>query len=165
MRRPVRRIAALVLGLAVVVATFVFVLPRIANYGDVWRVVRELSWEQLALLAGVTVLNLATFPPQWMAALPGLRFRQAFVVTQASTASTYVAPGGPAVGIALSFAMLRGWGFPSRDVGLAVAINGVWNQLCALAFPVVALALLTLAGGENALLKTAALIGLAIFLF
>jgi putative heme transporter len=151
----------LVLGLAVVVATFVFVLPRIANYGDVWRVVRELSWEQLALLAGVTVLNLATFPPQWMAALPGLRFRQAFVVTQASTASTYVAPGGAAVGIALSFAMLRGWGFRSRDVGLAVAVNGIWNQLCALAFPVVALALLTLAGGENALLQTAALIGRA----
>ena len=165
MRRPVRRIATIALGLAVVVATFVFVLPQIANYGDVWRVVRELSWEELAALVGVTVLNLATFPPQWVAALPGLRFRQAFVVTQASTASTYVAPGGAAVGIALSFAMLRRWGFRSRDVGLAVAINGIWNQLCALAFPVVALALLTLAGGENALLQTAALIGLGIFLF
>jgi uncharacterized membrane protein YbhN (UPF0104 family) len=164
-RRPVRRIAALLLGLAVVVATFVFVLPRIADYGDVWRVVRDLSWEQLAALAGVTVLNLATFPPQWMAALPGLRFRQAFVVTQASTASTYIAPGGAAVGIALSFAMLRAWGFSSRDVGLAVAVNGIWNQLCALAFPVVALALLTLAGGEDALLQTAALIGLGIFVF
>src|SRR5207247_589692 len=127
MRRPVRRIAALVLGLAVVVATFVFVLPRIANYGDVWRVVRDLSWKQLAALAGATVINLATFPPQWMAALPGLRFRQAFVVTQASTASTYLAPGGPAVGMALSFAMLRGWSFRSDEVGLAVALNGVCN--------------------------------------
>src|SRR5207247_1308533 len=122
MRRPVRRIAALVLGLAVVVATFVFVLPRIANYGDVWRVVRDLSWKPLAA-------------------------------------------GGPAVGMALSFAMLRGWSFRSDEVGLAVAINGIWNQLCALAFPVVALALLTLAGGENPLLQTAALIGLGVFVF
>ena len=153
------------LGLAVVVATFVFVLPRIADYGEVWRVVRDLSWERLAALAGVTVLNLSTFPPQWMAALPGLRYRQAFVVTQASTASTYVAPGGPAVGIAFSFAMLRGWGFRSSDVGLAVAINGIWNQLCALGFPVIALVLLTLSGGKNPLLQTAALIGLGIFLF
>ncbi|HEY2939924.1 MAG TPA: YbhN family protein [Gaiellaceae bacterium] len=165
MRRTYRRFAGLVLGLAVVVATFVFVLPRIADYGDVWRVVRELSWEQLAALTGVTVLNLATFPPQWMAALPGLRFQQAFVVTQASTASTYIAPGGPAVGVALSFAMLRSWGFRPRDVGLAVAINAIWNQLCTLGFPVVALVLLTLAGGDDALLQTAALIGLGIFVF
>ena len=162
-RRRARRIAGLTLGLAVVVATFVFVLPRIANYGAVWDVVRDLSLEQLAALAGVTVVNLSTFPPQWIAALPGLRFRQAFVVTQASTASTYIAPGGPAVGMALSFAMLRGWGFRSGDVGLAVAVNGIWNQLCALAFPVVALALLTLAGGKNPLLQTAALIGLGVF--
>ena len=161
----VRRIAGAALGLAVVVATFVLVLPRIADYGAVWDVVRDLSWAQLGALAGVTLLNLSTFPPQWIAALPGLRFRQAFVVTQASTASTYVAPGGPAVGMALSFAMLRGWGFRSGDVGLAVAINGIWNQLCALAFPVVALALLTLAGGENPLLQTAALIGLGVFAF
>jgi uncharacterized membrane protein YbhN (UPF0104 family) len=162
-RRPVRRIAGVVVGLAVVVATFVFVLPRIADYGAVWDVVRDLSWEQLAALGGATAVNLATFPPQWIAALPGLRVRQAFVVTQASTASTYVAPGGAAVGMALSFAMLRAWGFGSSDVGLAVAVNGIWNQLCALAFPLVALVLLTLAGGENPLLQTAALIGLGLF--
>lgn len=165
MSRSVRRIAGIVLGLAVVVATFVFVLPRIADYGDVWDVVQDLSWEQLGALAAAAVINLSTFAPQWMAALPGLRFRQAFVVTQASTASTYVAPGGPAVGMALSFAMLRGWGFPSSAVGLAVAVNGIWNQLAALAFPVVALALLTLAGGEDPLLQTAALIGLGVFVF
>ena len=162
MSRRARRIGAIVLGLGVVVATFVFVLPRIADYGAVWRVVRDLSWAELGALAGITLVNLSTFPPQWMAALPGLRFRQAFVVTQTSTASTYIAPGGPAVGMALSFAMLRGWGLRSADVGLAVAINGIWNQLCALAFPVVALALLTVAGGHNPLLQTAALIGLGV---
>ena len=75
------------------------------------------------------MLNLATYAPPWMAALPGLHFRQAFVVTQASTASTFVAPGGPAVGMALSFAMLRAWGFQLEPVSLAVAVTGVWNQL------------------------------------
>ena len=110
----------------------------------------------------MTVLNLATFAPPWMAALPGLRFRQAFVVTQASTASTYVAPGGPTVGIALSWAMLRGWGFPTAAVSLAVAVTGVWNQLGTLGFPAVALGLLTLAGEGAALLETVAVIGLAV---
>ena len=84
-------------AIAVIVATFVFILPKIADYRDVWGVVKGLSWKDIALLVGATILNLVTFAPPWMAALPGLRFRQAFVVTQASTASTYVAPGGVAV--------------------------------------------------------------------
>jgi len=149
-------------AVAVVVATFVFVLPRIADYRDVWGVVKTLSWTEVALLLGATLLNLVTFAPPWMAALPGLRFRQAFVVTQASTASTYVAPAGVAVGMALSFAMLRAWGFASSPVGLAVAVTGVWNQLAMLAFPTVALALLALNGDAHTALDTIAAAGLAI---
>ena len=149
-------------GIAVVVATFVFILPRIADYRDVWDVLKELSWTDIGLLAGATVLNLATFAPPWMAALPGLRFRQAFVVTQASTASTYVAPAGVAVGMALSLAMLRAWGFAAAPVGLAVAVTGVWNQLAMLAFPTVGLVLLALTGASHTGLDTIAFIGLAI---
>jgi uncharacterized protein (TIRG00374 family) len=98
-----------------------------------------------------------------MAALPGLHFRQAFVVTQASTASTFVAPGGPAVGMALSLAMFRGWGFELEPVSLAVAVTGVWNQLALLGFPALALALLTLTGEADRALESVALIGFAIF--
>jgi putative heme transporter len=157
-----RRLFAGGVGIAVIVATFAFVLPRIADYRDVWAVVQTLSWIDIGLLAGATLLNLVTFAPPWMAALPGLRFRQAFVVTQASTASTYVAPGGAAVGMALSFAMLRAWGFAGSAVGLAVAVTGVWNQLAMLAFPTVALVLLTLTGDGHAALDTIAYLGLAI---
>ncbi len=149
-------------AVAVIVVTFVFVLPRIADYRDVWGAVKTLSWTEVALLLGATLLNLVTFAPPWMAALPGLRFLQAFVVTQASTASTYVAPAGVAVGMALSFAMLRAWGFASSAVGLAVAVTGVWNQLAMLAFPTVALALLALSGGAHTALDTIAAVGLAI---
>jgi putative heme transporter len=150
-------------SIAVVVATFAFVLPKIADYRDVWGVVDDLSWKDIGLLAGATILNLVTFAPPWMAALPGLRFTQAFVVTQASTASTYVAPGGVAVGMALSFAMLRAWGFISAAVGLAVAVTGVWNQLAMLAFPTIALVLLTLTGDSHTALDTVAYLGLVIF--
>ena len=163
-RRRVSKRYVLGVGVAVVVvvATFAFVLPRIADYRDVWGVVKTLSWTDVALLLGATLLNLATFAPPWMAALPGLGFRQAFVVTQASTASTYVAPAGVAVGMALSFAMLRAWGFASAAVGLAVAVTGIWNQLAMLAFPTVALALLALSGGAHTALNTIAAVGIAI---
>jgi uncharacterized protein (TIRG00374 family) len=159
-----RNLLGLGVGVAVIVATFAFVLPKIADYRDVWGVLRDLSWQDGALLVGATVLNLVTFAPPWMAALPGLRFRQAFVVTQASTASTYIAPGGAAVGMALSFAMLRAWGFEGSAVGVAVAVTGVWNQLSMLAFPTLALVLLTLTGDSHAALDSIAYLGLAIFL-
>ena len=158
-----RRLAGIAIGIAVVVATFVFVLPRIADYQEVWGVVKELSWWQVALLVGVTAVNLATYPPPWMVTLRGLHFRQAFVLTQASTAATYVAPGGAAPGIALSFAMLRAWGFGIAAITLAAALTGAWNQLSLLGFPAIALALLTLTGGNHALLQTAALIGFGVF--
>ena len=158
-----RRLLAIGIGIAVVVATFVFVLPRIADYRQVWAVIKELTWEQIAALAGATLLNLVTFAPPWMVALPGLDFRRAFVLTQASTASTYIAPGGAAVGVGLAYVILHGWGYAGTSVGLAVAVTGIWNQLTLLGFPPLALALLTLQQEKNALLETVALIGLAVF--
>jgi uncharacterized membrane protein YbhN (UPF0104 family) len=144
---------------AVVVAVFAFILPRIADYRDVLDVLRGLDWQDWALLAGAVALNLVTFAPPWMSALPGLRFRQAMVLTQASTALSIVSPAGAAVGMAGSFSMLRSWGFDRRSVGVAVAIAGVWNQLANLALPVVALALLTASGEGHPGLRTAAIVG------
>jgi putative heme transporter len=162
-RLPWRRLVGGGLGLAVVVGTFVFVLPRVADYGDVWGVVKELSWPQIALLVGATLLNLATYAPPWMAALPGLRFRQAFVLTQGSTAATYVLPGGAAVGMGVSYGLLRGWGFTGEPVTIAIALVGIWNQFAMLGFPIVSLALLTLSHEQHALLQLVALIGLGVF--
>lgn len=147
---------------AIVVAVFVFFLPRVADYRDVLDVVRELDWRDWLLLTGATVLNLVTFGPPWIAALPGLGFRQAMALTQAATALSIVSPAGAAVGMAGSYSMLRSWGFGRGPVGLAVAVTGIWNQFANLAFPVVALALLTAADESHPALTTAALIGTAV---
>jgi uncharacterized protein (TIRG00374 family) len=160
--RTQRRVLGGAASVAVVAAVFVFVLPRIADYRDVWEVVQQLGWEEWALLAGATVLNLATFPPPWMVALPGLGYRQALAMTQASTALSLVTPAGAAVGMAASYSMLRSWGFAGRPVGLAVAVTGIWNQFANLAFPVVALALLTAEDQDHPALQTAAIVGVAV---
>jgi putative heme transporter len=158
-----RRVIGVTVAVVVIGGVFLFVLPKIADYRAVWATIQELSWQQILVLAAATVLNIVTFAPPFMATLPGLGFLRALVVTQASTASTYIAPGGAAVGIGLSYAMLRGWGFASSAVTLSVALTGAWNQMFLLGAPAVGLALLTLAGGSNRLLQTVALIGLATF--
>jgi putative heme transporter len=157
-----RRILGGTASLVVIAAVFVFLLPRIADYRDVWDVLQELGWEEWVVLVGATVLNLATFPPPWMVALPGLRYREGMAMTQASTALSLVTPAGAAVGMAASYSMLRSWGFEGRPVGLAVAVTGIWNQFANLAFPVVALALLTAEDQDHPALQTAALVGVAV---
>jgi uncharacterized membrane protein YbhN (UPF0104 family) len=147
----------------VIVGTYVFVLPQFANYGEVWAQVKTLSWEWILVLLGTVVLNVATFGPPWMAALPGLGYWSAETVTLASTASTYLAPGGPAVGIGISAAMLFGWGFRADEVALAVTLTGIWNQLAILGFPAVAFALLTLTHVDATALQTIATVGLGVF--
>ena len=149
-------------GIAIVVATFVFVLPRIADYRDVWDVVKELSWQWIVALAAATALNIVTFAPPWMVALPGLRFLPALRVTQASTALSIVTPGGAAVGIAGSYGILRAWDFPGKAVGRAVTLTGIWNQFANLAFPIVAVFALAVTGAQTAFLATAAFVGAAI---
>jgi putative heme transporter len=149
-------------GVALVIGTFFWVLPRIADYGDVWAVVRDLSWAWIAALLGVTVVNLATFPPPWQAALPGLRFLQGLELTQASTALSIVVPGGTAAGLAASFGMLQRWGFARREIGRSMTLVSLWNQFLNLAFPIVALFLLTATGEETALIATAAFVGVAV---
>ena len=159
-----RRLIGGGISLVVVVGVFVFVLPKIADYGAVWDTLQELTWRQVATLTAAELLNLATFAPPYMSVLPGLDYWRGSVIAQASTASTYIAPGGAAVGMGVAYAMLRGWGFLAAAIALAVSLTGIWNQLFMLGAPAVALLLLTLQGGTAAALQTLAIIGAAIFI-
>ena len=162
-RRPLwRRIAGAALAALVIAVVFLVLLPRIADYGAVWDVVQTLTPAELGALAVATVVNLATFAPPWMAALPGLGYWNATVLTQASTALSIAVPGGDAAGIAASYAMLRGWGFRRQAVAVAVIVTGVGNQLVNVLLPLIALALLVISGGSSPVLLTAGLIGIAV---
>jgi putative heme transporter len=157
-----KRLVLGALSVGIIVATFVYFLPTIANYGEVWGVVKDLSWGWIAALLGATAVNLVTFAPPWMVALPGLSFAQAMTVTQASTALSIVVPGGIAAGVAGSYGVLRKWGFPLRDVTRAITLTGLWNQFLNLSFPIVAIFLLAIYGESTAALATVAFIGAAI---
>ncbi len=150
------------LGPIFAIATFAYFLPQIADYRDVWGELKELNWPAVLGLAAATIVNLATFAPPWQVVLPGLRFRDALALSQVSTALSIVVPGGAAVGIAGSYAVLRRWGFRTREISRAVALFSVSNQFANLSYPVIAVFLLTAFGGESALLATAAFVGVAI---
>jgi putative heme transporter len=158
-RASVKAYGGRVLALVLVVGVFVVVLPRVADYGQVWHVMSDLSGGGIAALAAVAIINLATFGPPWMAAFPGLSFRHALVMTQASTAAASVLPGGDAVGIGISYSMLRRWGFSVEQVTVGSAATTVWNAFANVVFTVAAVGFLATAGESHALLTTLALVG------
>jgi uncharacterized protein (TIRG00374 family) len=150
-------------SIATIGLTFAFVLPHIADYQQVWHVLRELSWAWIAGLIAAAAINVATFGPPWMAALPGLSYLYSSRVTLASTALSVVAPGGAAAGMAASFGMLKSWGFEGRPVGLAVTVTSIWNQLMILGIPIIAVSALVAEGDHNRTIEWIALISLAVF--
>ncbi len=156
------RIVGIVVSVAVIGVVFAYLLPKIADYGEVWSVVQTLSWEWILALVGVTILNILSNGPPWMAALPGLSFLHALRVTMAASALSLVAPGGAAVSIATQFGMLKSWGLEGRPVGLAIALTNIWNQFVIYGFPVLAIGALVAEGGRNKTLEWVALIGLVV---
>jgi len=99
-----------------------------------------------------------------MVALPGIRYRPALAATLAATASTTIVPGGPTVGLGISYLMLRAWGFSRSRITLALGLVTVWTQLVTLSFPPSAFVLLWISGESDPFLETISLVGLLVML-
>jgi uncharacterized membrane protein YbhN (UPF0104 family) len=163
-KKRLRGTVAIVITIAVLVISFAFALPQIAAYGAVWQILRRVDPAWIIALSAATLVNVLTFAPPWMVALPGLGFLNALSMTQASTAFSSVVPGGAPMGMAASFAMLRSWGFAKSAASLSVTLTGIWNQLSVFLFPIIAVALLSAEGatGSGPLALLAA-VGFSIF--
>ncbi len=157
-----RRFAQALISLVVVVAIFWFVLPQLADFGEVWRTITDMTSLEFGVLFAFAAFNLWTYLPVNMSVLPGLRGREAFVSNNASTAVTNSIPGGSAIGLGLTFAMYRSWGFDNGAVTLALLVSGVLNTFVKLGMPVLALGFLVVQGESSTALVAAALIGLAV---
>ena len=160
--RHTKRIGGGALGIGFIALVFLVLLPRIASYRDVLDAISRLTWKDGLVLLVAVIVNVATFAPPWMAALPGLGFGHALVVTQASTAASSVVPGGEAVGLGLSVGMLRAWHFQRTAVALATIVVTVWNVFAKVCFPLLAIGLLAIEGDKNRTLSLLAPIAFAV---
>ncbi len=149
-------------SLAIVVAIFVAVLPRIASYEAVWATLRDMTWLEITSLLVVAIWNVVTYWVLLVAVLPGLSYPQAAVVNQTSTAVANTMPGGAALAVGISYAMYSSWGFTKSEFAFAAVVSGVWNNFAKLGLPVVALALLAMTGDVTPALVTAALVGVGV---
>src|SRR5207249_1643892 len=150
---------------AVVVGVFFGILPRVANLDDVWREIRGLSWRADSVLVLLAALNIVTYWPMLVAAMPGLTLGQSAVVCQSSTAVAMTLPAGGALAVGVSYAMYSSWGFSAAQVARSAMATFFANMAFKLVLPAVALALLVLEGDASAGLLTTALLGLGALVF
>ena len=159
-----KRLTQALVSTVVVVGIFVGVMPQIADYSDVWEIIRSLTRLEATSLALVAFWNLATYWFVLIAALPGLRLREAAVVNQASTAVSNSLPGGAAIGVGVTLAMLTSWGFRVLAIARSALVTGIWNNFVKLGMPVIALALLALETDVTPARIALAAVGLAVLL-
>ena len=153
---------SIAISLLLVVGIFVFAIPRIASYGSVLSIFRQLTWRELWSLLLATGFNLFTYWLANMAALPGLTLGRAAVITQSTTTVANTLPAGGAVAVGLTYEMLHSWGFNRVASTLYIVVTGIWNILMKLALPIVSVAILAITGTSSAAFVTAALLGLVV---
>jgi uncharacterized protein (TIRG00374 family) len=124
----------------------VWYLPRVADFPEVWAHIKAMTPAELGILGVVAAWNLATYWIGMVTATPGLKYRQAMVATEATTAVSNTIPGGSAISLGLTYKMLGSWGFSKSRITQSLLVSGIWNNFVKLGMPVLALALLAFSG-------------------
>jgi putative heme transporter len=161
-RPPWLRLLQALVSVAVVGVIFLFFLPRIVDYREVWAAMNRMTWLEFATLGVLAVWNQMTYSLLEASARPGLDLWQATQITQTSTAISNTLPAGAALGVGVQSAMYSSFGFHQADIALSLMVTGLWNSFIKLAMPIAALVLLAFAGRANGGLISASAIGLAI---
>lgn len=138
-RFGVREVLQSVVGLVVVVLLLSYGLPYLLDTS--WDAI----WAQLsrvragtALLMGALLLG-GLFCYTWVVigSLPGVGHVQALKINAVAATIANLIPLGAAVGVAVSWMMLRSWGFSKSAVSSSFVVTAVWNVLARVALPVV----------------------------
>lgn len=160
-----KRIVGGLVSLVIVIWIFVAFVPKFANYSQAWDEITDLSTTDILALIFVTALSLAAFAWISMAALPKLRFWQAFGQVQASSAVANALPAGGAVAGGLTWTMYRSWGHGTDEFARATILAGIWNTFVKLGMPLIAVLLYTVTVGLKGSFVLAALVGVAVLGF
>lgn len=122
--------------LVVLVIVFAGILPKFGNYADAWDQIKNMSVEQLAVLAASVVFSIVVYVFPFQAALPGLRYGTAFMIRQTSFTISNAVPAGGAIGLGVQYGMLGQAGFAGAPSTAAIGITSVFNLMVTLALPV-----------------------------
>jgi uncharacterized membrane protein YbhN (UPF0104 family) len=132
--------------LAVLIAVFGFVIPKVADYRSIAQYIGEISPMAWALLALAASAFLIAYPVVLVQVLRSLRLPEAFVNHMTGTAITNSVPSGGALALPVNYAMYMSWGFTPESVTAGLLAAGVWDWFGRIALPILAVVGVALLG-------------------
>ena len=135
-----RRLVRGLLSLASLIAAAGLIgwgMPAVAGvrWSQVLAELAELRAWQLVVLTTLWLAGLWVYTFVLTAALPGLRNWQGFALNATGSAVSNLLPFGGAAGVAVTYTLASGWGFPRRAVIVSTLVTGIWNILIRLTLP------------------------------
>lgn len=126
-------------GLVLVVLLIAFGMPRIlrTSWSEIGAQLARVEPGHAVAMAGLLLAGLFCYTWVLRGSLPGISHLQALKINAVASLVSNMMPLGAAVGAALSFVMLRSWGFGSRAISSSMLVTALWNLLARIALPVV----------------------------
>ncbi len=131
-----RTIIGGLITVAVLAVVFVGVIPKFGSYSEAWAQIQQLSGPDLVAIGLSLLVTLLVFVWPYTAAIPGLRYRPAFVIRQTSFTISNAVPAGGAFGLALQYAMLASYSVGPAAATAGIAVTSLWSVLVTLTLPV-----------------------------
>ncbi|HEX5017139.1 MAG TPA: UPF0104 family protein, partial [Actinomycetes bacterium] len=144
-----KQVASALFSIGLVIAMAWYFLPQFTSVSEIKSSIDSMSTVELVTLGIAALWNLVTYTFVMVTTMPGLTYRQAFVVTESSTAVSNTVPGGGAMGIAMNYSMYSSWGFSRSRGSVSLLLSGVWNNFVKLGLPIFAIAIVAIQGGRG----------------
>ncbi len=159
-----------IITLLVLILVFGIVLPQFGDYGQAWTAIQGMSALALGILVVMTIVNIIVYVWPYQAAIPGIKYRPAFVIRQTSFMISNVVPLGGAFGLAVQYSMLGFYSVGAAEATAGIGITSIWNTFVTLSLPIFAsLGLVVIGQAQGAAFAIAAVglvvIGIAVWIF
>lgn len=134
---------------AIFALIFIKLIPGLASYSDIWEEVKAAPAWQIALYVVLAFVIMILSTAMMVLPIRGIGAVRAFLTQQGSTAISNTIPGPSGTG--MRFLMLRSYGVDVEDFSRGMVAVSLWNNVCMLAMPGVAVLLFVLFdhGGDN----------------
>ncbi|MFK5634611.1 MULTISPECIES: lysylphosphatidylglycerol synthase transmembrane domain-containing protein [unclassified Ornithinimicrobium] len=134
-------------GLSLVVLLIAYGLPHLmdTSWEAIWAQLSRVRLHTALAMGALLLAGLLCYTWVLIGSLPELRVPQALRVNAVAATVANIVPLGAAAGAALSWKMLRSWGFARRAISSSFLVTGLWNVLARLVLPVVGCLVLVVA--------------------
>lgn len=134
---------------------------KFGSFAEAWTQIQQMTAIALASLALVAIVNIIVYVFPYQQAIPGLKYKPAFMVRQTSWMMAALVPAGGAFAVALQYVMLGSYGISAAAATSGIAITSVFSFFMTFLLPVLGVLVLIPSGELQSSWVWAGVIGLA----